>query len=296
MADVLVVDNHDSFVHTLVGYLHELGATTTMIEADAVADPAAALAGVAGVLVSPGPGRPETAGASVEIIRAAAGRGIPVLGVCLGHQALAVAFGGIRIEAMPVGWIPVGSPTVQVGLTVFAIVLTLLVAAGAVLARLHGPARDVLALERTSLNLLGHLSGIAIDLFIENGFDETSVDDIAAAAGIARRTLFRYYPSKNSLAWGEFDDHLRELRTLLAGIPRETPMAQALVDGGPVGVDALEQLGLVRVDRGHVAGDVGRQALAVDRRREAPPTAARGPRYEAIGVAEDHVGDARPAM
>ena len=55
MADVLVVDNHDSFVHTLVGYLHELGATTTMIEADAVADPAAALAGVAAVLVSPGP-------------------------------------------------------------------------------------------------------------------------------------------------------------------------------------------------------------------------------------------------
>lgn len=99
MADVLVVDNHDSFVHTLVGYLHELGATTMMIEADAVADPAAALAGVAGVLVSPGPGRPETAGASVEIIRAAAGRGIPVLGVCLGHQALAVAFGADVAEA-----------------------------------------------------------------------------------------------------------------------------------------------------------------------------------------------------
>ncbi|KXP02544.1 mycofactocin system transcriptional regulator [Tsukamurella tyrosinosolvens] len=68
---------------------------------------------------------------------------------------------------------------------------------------------------RPSATTRGHLSGIAIDLFIENGFDETSVDDIAAAAGIARRTLFRYYPSKNSLAWGEFDDHLDGLRGLL---------------------------------------------------------------------------------
>ncbi|MET9327624.1 mycofactocin system transcriptional regulator [Tsukamurella sp. NPDC003166] len=68
---------------------------------------------------------------------------------------------------------------------------------------------------RPSATTRGHLSGIAIDLFTEKGFDETSVDDIAAAAGIARRTLFRYYPSKNSLAWGEFDDHLAGLRELL---------------------------------------------------------------------------------
>ncbi|WP_156485602.1 mycofactocin system transcriptional regulator [Tsukamurella pseudospumae] len=68
---------------------------------------------------------------------------------------------------------------------------------------------------RPSATTRGHLSDIAVDLFIENGFDETSVDDIAAAAGIARRTLFRYYPSKNSLAWGEFDDHLAGLRGLL---------------------------------------------------------------------------------
>ena len=99
MAEVLVVDNHDSFVHTLIGYLHELGATTTLVEADAVHDPAGAIAGFAGVLVSPGPGTPEAAGASVEVVRAAARAGMPLLGVCLGHQALAVAFGARVSEA-----------------------------------------------------------------------------------------------------------------------------------------------------------------------------------------------------
>lgn len=96
MADatrVLVVDNHDSFVHTLVGYLHELGAETTMVEADAVADAEAAIDGYAGVLVSPGPGAPADAGASIAVVRAAAAREVPMLGVCLGHQALAEAFG-----------------------------------------------------------------------------------------------------------------------------------------------------------------------------------------------------------
>ncbi len=53
-----------------------------------------------------------------------------------------------------------------------------------------------------------HITNVAIDLFAARGFDEVSVDDVAEAAGIARRTLFRYYPSKNALPWGDFDAHL----------------------------------------------------------------------------------------
>ena len=95
MTRILVVDNHDSFVHTLVGYLHELGADTDLVESDDI-DPESASGVIGahqGVLVSPGPGTPERAGASIAVVRAAAGRGIPLLGVCLGHQAIAVAFG-----------------------------------------------------------------------------------------------------------------------------------------------------------------------------------------------------------
>jgi para-aminobenzoate synthetase component 2 len=98
-APVLVVDNHDSFVHTLVGYLFELGVAADMIEADAIADVDAAITGYRGVLVSPGPGAPADAGASIEVVRAAAGRGIPLLGVCLGHQAIAEAFGATVARA-----------------------------------------------------------------------------------------------------------------------------------------------------------------------------------------------------
>lgn len=97
---ILVVDNHDSFVHTLIGYLHELGADTDLVEADAIDDPAAAIAGRPGVLVSPGPGTPAAAGASIEVVRAAAASGIPLLGVCLGHQAIGEAFGA-RVDHAP---------------------------------------------------------------------------------------------------------------------------------------------------------------------------------------------------
>ncbi|SIT85550.1 aminodeoxychorismate/anthranilate synthase component II [Microbacterium sp. RU33B] len=99
---ILVVDNHDSFVHTLVGYLQELGAETQLIEADAIDSDAAAsvIASFAGVLVSPGPGSPADAGASIAVVRAAAESGIPLLGVCLGHQAIAEAFGA-RVDHAP---------------------------------------------------------------------------------------------------------------------------------------------------------------------------------------------------
>ena len=96
---VLVVDNYDSVVYHLVQYLGALGAAPIVRRHDAVThDEAAALAPDA-VLVSPGPGRPEDAGVSVEMIRWAAGR-IPVLGVCLGHQCIGVAWGA-RVERSP---------------------------------------------------------------------------------------------------------------------------------------------------------------------------------------------------
>ncbi|MGC5223675.1 anthranilate synthase component II [Micromonospora sp. DT81.3] len=90
---VLVVDNHDSFVHTLVGYVEQLGAEVHLIEADEISDPARAIQGYDGVLVSPGPGAPADAGASIAVVRASAESRMPLLGVCLGHQAIAEAFG-----------------------------------------------------------------------------------------------------------------------------------------------------------------------------------------------------------
>ena len=73
-----------------------------------------------------------------------------------------------------------------------------------------------------------HISDVAIDLFMAQGFDEVSVDDVAAAAGIARRTLFRYYPSKSALPWGDFDAHLGKMRALLADLDPEVPIRDAL--------------------------------------------------------------------
>ncbi|GAY08395.1 aminodeoxychorismate/anthranilate synthase component II [Pseudonocardia sp. N23] len=90
---VLVVDNYDSFVYNLVQYLAQLGAENTVrrndeVELDEIDD-------VDGVLISPGPGIPEEAGRSVDVIKACAERNVPLLGVCLGHQAIGVAWGGV---------------------------------------------------------------------------------------------------------------------------------------------------------------------------------------------------------
>ena len=80
-----------------------------------------------------------------------------------------------------------------------------------------------------------HLSNVAIDLFAARGFDEVSVDDVAHAAGIARRTLFRYYPSKNAMPWGDFDAHLERMRDQLAELDPERADRRRAADG-PVGV------------------------------------------------------------
>jgi len=88
---ILVVDNYDSFVFTIVGYLQQLGAACHVVRNDAVS-PADA-ADFDGVLVSPGPGTPEDAGVSLAMIEGCAERRQPMLGVCLGHQALGVVMG-----------------------------------------------------------------------------------------------------------------------------------------------------------------------------------------------------------
>lgn len=73
-----------------------------------------------------------------------------------------------------------------------------------------------------------HISDVAIDLFMARGFDDVSVDDVATAAGIARRTLFRYYPSKSALPWGDFDAHLELMRGLLSDLDPDVPIRDAL--------------------------------------------------------------------
>ncbi|MEO7060198.1 MAG: aminodeoxychorismate/anthranilate synthase component II [Lapillicoccus sp.] len=88
---ILVVDNYDSFVFTIVGYLQQLGAECEVVRNDAIAPDDGA--DFDGVLVSPGPGTPEEAGVSMAMIEGCAERSQPMLGVCLGHQALGVVLG-----------------------------------------------------------------------------------------------------------------------------------------------------------------------------------------------------------
>lgn len=97
---ILVIDNYDSFVYNLVQYLSELGATVTVARNDAVDAEFMALTGADGVLISPGPGHPRDAGNCLEVITYCAEAFLPMLGVCLGHQALGEALGA-RVVAAP---------------------------------------------------------------------------------------------------------------------------------------------------------------------------------------------------
>jgi para-aminobenzoate synthetase component 2 len=98
---VLVVDNYDSFVYTLNGYLLQLGAETTVVRNDdiPVAEVPARIAEYDAVLLSPGPGTPANAGISIPVVTAALESGLPLLGVCLGHQAIAEALGATVTHA-----------------------------------------------------------------------------------------------------------------------------------------------------------------------------------------------------
>jgi mycofactocin system transcriptional regulator len=90
-------------------------------------------------------------------------------------------------------------------------------------------ARAVLARSgRPAVTSRAELEQVALELFAARGFEATTVDDIAAAAGIGRRTFFRYYSSKNDVVWGEFEEGLSALRRHLAGAPRSQPLPDAL--------------------------------------------------------------------
>ena len=101
MTRVLVIDNYDSFVYTLNGYLLQLGAETDVVRNDTFkkADAAGRLSEYDAVLVSPGPGTPADAGVSIAVVNAALDSATPLLGVCLGHQAIAEAFGATVTNA-----------------------------------------------------------------------------------------------------------------------------------------------------------------------------------------------------
>src|SRR5438093_5803423 len=95
---VLVIDNYDSFTYNLVQYLGELGADVQVMRNDAVSIGGVFAARPKHIVISPGPGRPEQAGVTMDVIRQL-GSTIPVLGVCLGHQAIGAVFGGSVVRA-----------------------------------------------------------------------------------------------------------------------------------------------------------------------------------------------------
>ncbi len=97
-ADLLVIDNYDSFTHNAVDLLTQLGASVVVVRNDEATVDELAARPWRGIVLSPGPGRPRDAGVCVELIRRLGPR-IPVLGICLGHQAIATAYGGRIVRA-----------------------------------------------------------------------------------------------------------------------------------------------------------------------------------------------------
>ena len=95
---IVMIDNYDSFTYNLVQYLEELGATIKVFRNDRVTVSELETLAPAGVVISPGPGRPEFAGVSLEVLKHFSGK-VPVLGVCLGHQVIAEALGGKVVAA-----------------------------------------------------------------------------------------------------------------------------------------------------------------------------------------------------
>ena len=91
---ILVIDNYDSFTFNLVHYLMELGAEVRVERNDAMSASEALACGARGILISPGPCTPNEAGVSLDLVAACADAGLPLLGVCLGHQAIGQHFGG----------------------------------------------------------------------------------------------------------------------------------------------------------------------------------------------------------
>ena len=98
---ILVLDNYDSFTWNIVHYLREFGAEVQVVRNDEIGVAEAMASGANGILISPGPGTPDEAGISLELVAACAEAERPLLGVCLGHQAIGQHFGGRVVRGLP---------------------------------------------------------------------------------------------------------------------------------------------------------------------------------------------------